>query len=366
MKIVCYINKLGGGGAERVMSVLANGLSDRGHDVTVVTDYSVPDTYPLRTQVQHIVLDGRLIEVTAKGRMQRTLRRVGQLRRIIREKKADIVISFMRDANYRAILAARGKKTKNLISVRIDPKVGYRSKKTVMLAKLFYPLADGCVFQTADAQNWFSPKIRKRSQIIFNPISDVFYSQNGAPMAQPRIVACGRLTAQKNFGLLIDAFDCICDDFPAYMLEIYGEGPLAEQLQMQIGRLGRNDRISLMGRTDNVPNALKDASLFVLSSDFEGLPNALMEAMALGLPVISTDCSGGGARALIDDGKDGLIVPCADVEALSQAMRDSLSHPDAMRQRGQNAACKAAGFSAEHIVCQWEDYISLLVKGNGN
>ena len=118
-----------------------------------------------------------------------------------------------------------------------------------------------------------------------------------------------------------------------------------------------------MGRCEDVPNAIKDASLFVLSSDYEGLPNALMEAMALGLPVISTDCGGGGARALIDHGKDGLIVPCGDVDTLASALRESLSNPDVMRLYSQNARHKAATFATEHIVAQWEAYIEQIVTG---
>ena len=362
MKIVCYVNKLANGGAERVMSVLANGLNRRGHEVIMVTDYSVPNEYPLDKGVEWVILDGEFRPERKDG-FSRTMRRIFHIRKICKQKRADIIVSFIRYCNFRGILATLFLKTKNLISVRIDPKIGYRSRAMAMIARILYPLSDGCVFQTEEAQVWFSPKIQKKSRVIFNPVSDTFYQISAVAVQEKRIVTCGRLDEQKRFDLLIDAFDKVCDEHPAYKLEIYGVGALQDALQAQIEKLGRQDRICLMGRSEDVPNAIKSASLFVLSSDYEGLPNALMEAMVLGLPVISTDCSGGGARALIEDGVDGLIVPCDNVDALADAIRKSLSDPDAAKQRGDKAAEKAKGFSANNIIAQWETYAQQIVDG---
>lgn len=362
MRVICYINKIGGGGAERVMSVLANGLSQRGHDITLVTDYSVADEYYVAETVQRIVLDGEFRGATRKGRIQRTLRRIRQLRRICKMTDADMIVSFIRDSNFRAILATRLLKTKNVISVRIDPKIGYKSKKTAALARMLYPLADGTVFQTAEAQAWFSKDIQEKSSVIFNPVSDVFYQIHGSPLKEKRIVSCGRLEKQKRFDLLINAFQCVCDAFPEYTLEIYGEGSMEKALQTQIDSIGMQNRIFLMGRSKDIPNAIKDASLFVLSSDYEGMPNALMEAMALGLPVISTDCGGGGARALIENGVEGLIVPCGDPEALAKAMRDMLANVQRMKAMGEQAKQKGMQFSADNVVSQWETYFLRVGK----
>lgn len=362
MNIVCYINKISDGGAERVMSVLANSLADRGHAVTLVADYATPKEYPLVSGVDRIILDGDFTEVSSKGRVMRQLRRIVKLRYMCQKKKADILVSFMSEGNARAILATRFLRTKNLISVRLDPKISYKGRAAKIMAKVLYPLADGCVFQTKDAQSWFSPKIQKRSQVIFNPVSDAFYRVEPVEEHTKRIVTCGRLDRQKRFDLLIDAFAKVCEEFADYKLEIYGQGNLEAELQERINALGKQDRITLMGRCEDIPNAIKDAGLFVLSSDYEGLPNALMEAMALGLPVISTDCGGGGARALIDHGKDGLIVPCDDVDALAGAIRESLRDSETMMCRGQCAREKAAGFAADRIVNQWVAYIQDIVK----
>lgn len=362
MNIICYINKLNDGGAERAMSVVANGLAQLGHRVSMVTDYSAETEYPLNASVERLVLDGEFTGVTSKGRAQRTLRRISNLRNICKAQEADVVLSFMRESNFRAILATCFLKTKNLISVRIDPKIGYRNKVVAMLAKLLYPMANGCVFQTQEAQAWFSNKIQRKSRVIFNPVSEAFYSVQGTPGRDKRVVSCGRLSKQKRFDLLIDAFDKVADDFPEYTLEVYGVGELQERLQAQIEELRRTDRIRLMGRCEDVPNAIKDASLFVLSSDFEGLPNALMEAMALGLPVISTDCGGGGARALIDNGVDGQIVPCGDADALASAIGASLNAPVEMARRGENARRKGQTFATEYVVADWEAYIRQICQ----
>lgn len=357
MKILCYVNTLSGGGAERVMSVLANALSRLGNTVSLVTDYTTPNEYQLDATINRVIIDGEFAGASRKGILMRTIHRVLTLRNLCRDRQVDIVISFMSEANFRAILATVFSKTKSLISVRVDPRIGYKRKITAMLAKLLYPLTDGCVFQTEEAQEWFLLAIQKKSRIIFNPVSDDFYHVQGTPLRDKRIVSCGRLSDQKRFDLLINSFDRICDEFPEYTLEIYGTGSLKVELEAQIAELGREDRIRLMGCCEDIPNTIKDASLFVLSSDYEGLPNALMEAMVLGLPVIATDCGGGGARALINDGADGLIVPCGDVEALAAAIRLSLKDLNAAKARGDQAKQKGARFKAESVVSDWERYI---------
>lgn len=360
MQIICYLNKLSDGGAERAMTVLANGLFRRGHAVTVVTDYTAENDYPLDTGIGREVLDGEFKGVTTKGRIRRTIRRILQLRKLCKQNSADVIISFIEEANSRALLATRGLKTKNLISVRVDPNVLLERRMTRLQIKLLYPMADGCVYQTETARDSMPKHLRTKSRVIFNPVSDVFFQAEVTPGQEKRVVSCGRLADQKRFDLLIDAFCQVCDDFPDYRLEIYGMGWLEEELQQQIETLGRADRIRLMGRSEDVPHTIGNAGLFVLSSDYEGLPNALMEAMTLGLPCISTDCGGGGAKALIDPGKDGLIVPCNDADALADAIRQMLSDPAAAAAMGQQAKQKAAGFAADSIVAQWEDYLRSL------
>lgn len=366
MNIVCYINKISLGGAERVMSVLANGLSKRGHKVTLVIDYSMTDEYLLNPQINKIVLDGDYNKTKIKNPFVRTVSRIKKIREICKKENADILVSFIKEANERAILATRGLKTKNLISVRVDPKVGYQSLIEKIIACYLYRYADGCVFQTEEAKAFYSKTIQNKSAIIYNPVSSSFYQVTGRPGSRKQIVSCGRLARQKNYELLIRAFAEVHKKHIDYELHIYGTGQLQKELEKLIVDLGMDSKVILKGRCNNIPDAIKDASLFVLSSDYEGLPNALMEAMALGLPVISTDCSGGGARLLIRNGNNGYIVPCNDIEKLSKRINYCLENYDNSLICGQNAKIDAKKYSEENIVMEWEKYLYRILKKDYN
>lgn len=362
MNIVCYINKLSLGGAERVMSIIANELQRRGHHIVMVTDYQMEDEYELDRAVKRIVLDGDFQKRKKYGVLSRTVKRIWALRRICIEHKADIILSFIDDANLRAMVSIIGLRTKSIVSVRIDPNMAYHSNLSRSLFRTLYGFADGCVFQTDDALHWYPERVRRHACVILNPIAQEFYEKKGTPGKEKRIATCGRLTEQKNHSLLIRAFQPIARDIPDVTLDIFGTGALKDELERQIKDLGLDGRVILRGRCGDVPNAIRDYSCFVLSSNFEGLPNALMEAMALGLPVISTDCGGGGARVLIDNGENGLIVPCHDAAALENAIRFCLSEPAKALKMGQGAYQTALGFSRDRIVTQWENYMAAVVN----
>lgn len=362
MTIVCYINKLYKGGAERVLANIANELYGRGYQIIFVTDYASENEYFLQPEITRFVFDGQFEDKPLWQKMMQSVRRIFQLRKIVKTYKADVVISFIKAVNQRAILATTFLKTKNIISVRNDPKHAYRSVFSAKMANFLYEKAEGCVFQTEEAADFYSDKVRKHSRIILNPIFDEFFQVDAEPMRKPTIVTCGRLTEQKNHKLLIDAFSLFHKTHPETQLLIYGEGPLREELAERITRLNLQDCAKLMGRCNDVPHTINYASIFVLSSDYEGLPNALMEAMVLGLPVISTDCDGGGARVLINDHEDGILLPCNDVESLSKAMSYLFDHKEEAKAMGIKAKEKAKNFTTSSVVDQWEDYIHSLVK----
>lgn len=362
MTIVCYINKLYKGGAERVLANIANELYGRGYQIVFVTDYASENEYFLQPEIKRFVFDGQFVEKTLLQKIGQYVRRIFRLRKIVKAYNADVVISFIKEVNQRAILATTFLQTKNIISVRIDPKRAYRSVFSVKIANFLYRQAGGCVFQTKEAADFYSDKVRKHSRIILNPISNEFFQVDSEPMRDPTIVTCGRLTEQKNHKLLIDAFNSFHKTHPETRLLIYGEGPLRKELAERITGLNLQDCAKLMGRCNDVPHTIKYASMFVLSSDYEGLPNALMEAMVLGLPVISTDCDGGGAKVLINDHEDGLLIPCNDAVKLSEAMTFLFDHKEEAKAMGIKAKEKAKAFTTQSVVDQWEDYIHSLVK----
>ena len=217
-------------------------------------------------------------------------------------------------------------------------------------------MVDGIVFQTPEAQAWFPKSIQNKSTIIANLVAEKFYQVKRSQRPQ-HIVSCGRLHRQKNHTLLIRAFAKLADKYPQENLLIYGKGDLESSLNQLIEQLGLQKRVFLMGQSTDVAKVLSQAKLFVLSSDYEGMPNALMEALVAGVPSISTDCPCGGPRELIQHGKNGLLVPCNDENALVRAMDQLLSNPQLAAKMGENARHGAQQFKPEIIVKQWEEFL---------
>lgn len=352
-RVYFYINVLGGGGAERVITNLANMLAEDNYDVTMITSYEVEREYILTRNVRRLSLEDK---DSQRSRIIRNLSRIFKLRKICKEEKPDILISFMEEPNFRAILATRGLPVKTLVSVRNDPNKEYAGKIGRFVGKVLLPMADGCVFQTGDAQKWFPERLRKKSRIIYNAVKEEFYQVERTPV-RGEIVTCGRLTEQKNHRLLIDAFAEVQRIHPYATLKIYGEGVLREKLQNQIESLNLNEKVFLMGATNDVAKALKTADLFVLSSDYEGMPNALMEAMAAGVPCISTDCPCGGPRELFGNLCAEDLVRCNEPKQLAQTMEKKLEQNDQSCMQRK----RAEQFRPEKISYEWKKYINELI-----
>lgn len=356
MKIGFYINVIGGGGAERVVANLANQFSEDNNEVIVITSIRHEREYLLNERVKRYNLEEE--EIT--GRLKKNISRISKLRKIVKSEKMDILISFMAEPNFRAVLATIGLRTKCMISVRNDPNREYAGRIGKFLGQHLLPLADACVFQTTEAQAWFPSKLQKKSTIIPNAVKEEFFhiKRDRIPGL---IVTCGRLTSQKNHTLLIDAFCQIASDCPEALLQIYGEGELRRQLQKHIDSTQYRDRISLMGATNNVPEVLAKADIFVLSSDYEGMPNALMEAMAAGVACISTDCPCGGSKMLLDSDKYRMLVPIKDTSALSNAMKQYLNDPQLVNEVGFYLHKCAKKFTPDRVLAYWQSYINKIV-----
>ncbi len=355
-KIMFYINAIHDGGAERVMVNLAKYFSENGYDTSLVTSFRDTWEYPLASTVRRLSLEETEIK---QSRIKRNLSRIKKLRDLCKSEKPDMLISFMREPNFRAILATRGLPVKTLVSVRNDPNKEYAGKLGWFVGKVLLPMADGCVFQTSDAQKWFPERLQKKSKIIYNAVKEDFYNVVRKPV-RGEIVTCGRLTEQKNHALLIDVFAKVQKDYPFTTLKIYGEGELREKLQEQIVNLHLEDKVFLMGATNDVAKALQTADLFVLSSDYEGMPNALMEAMAAGVPCISTDCPCGGPKELLNGAEQKTLVPIGNTVRLSEKMEEYLSEEHPRYNMMKKLAQK---FNPEIINQQWKNYVDSLIRG---
>lgn len=357
MKILFYINKISDGGAERVIVNLANSFSNIGYEAVMVTSLKTEKEYPLNEKVKRLVL---LQNAKKHGFIRKNIKLTSSLRKAVKEEKPDIVISFMAEPNFRAIVSTLGMKTKTLISVRNDPNKEYPSKVYRFLARHLYKKADGIVFQTEDAKAWFSDTIQKKSEIIANDVNPVFFETEY--IGGKDIVTLGRLCEQKNHKLLINAYKKIADKHPDVNLRIYGAGPLEEELKGFISEMELSDRVFLMGKTMDSQKVLSTAKCFVLSSDYEGMPNALLEALVVGVPSISTDCPCGGPRALIDNGKNGILVPINDVDAISEALDKLISDVAFAKKLSENAKESSERFKPDIVFGNWKKFVENIVS----
>ncbi len=368
MKILFHINSMGHGGAERVVSILSAAFVDRGHEVVLATLWHSDDEYETDKRVRRVSV-GLTDDEDSKGRIYKVWARFANLRKCIKNENPDLVISFCNKANFRSAYALFGMKTPLLISVRNDPDKDYRPYR--LPTWYMEHKASGCVFQTPDAMNFFSERLRRKGRIILNPLSEQYLNRHvsagvGARARRKEIVTAGRITRQKNQLLLIKAFNEIKEKHPDYVLKIYGEveqKDVFSEMKTYIKDNALDDRVLFMGVSDRLPDEISDSALFVLPSDYEGMPNALIEAMALGLACIATDCPCGGARMLIEDKKSGLLVPTGDVAKLAYAIDYMLSHESEAARMGAEAGKLVKKVEPHKISAEWLEFIDdILAK----
>lgn len=346
MKIFLFTSVLSGGGAERVLSQLANQLS-REFETILIAAYKTQNEYDVDDRVRKVYLD----DLSAK----KSARQIFRLRKMIKVEKPDICISFLPHPNFKLILASLGLKTKVIVSVRNDPKQEYNTKSLRLMARRLYSFANGVVFQTNEARDYFPKKIVDKSMVIMNQVDDVFFrvERTGGTYW----IATGRLNRQKNYPLLVNTFAKICKKYPSEILKIYGAGPEEGTIRELIKKLKMEENIFLMGLSSNISEQLAHAKGFLLSSDYEGMPNGLLEALAVGVPCISTDCPCGGPRSVIEDGVNGLMIPVNDRAALFESIERIICDKDLAEKLSKNAKRMAQKFEPDAVYKVWKDYI---------
>lgn len=319
-KISFVIGGMSRGGAERVISILANHYAELGWNVDIVMFLQNNVEYKLDDRIH-------LVDMTRKtqNKIAGAPYWVSSFKRYIKRKDPDVIVSFVARINVVVLLATLGMKKKIIISERNDPALDGRSKFLDAITKVLYKSARKIIFQTNRAAGHFKGSILKNSVIIPNPITVNCFVQE---KTKHKIVSVGRLAEQKNHQLLIDAFSEIVERHPDYELWIYGEGTLRNELEKKISKLHLENKIFLPGNTPDIYEKIADAEIFVLVSNYEGLSNALLEAMMMGLPCISTTCA--GSDEYIEDGCNGLLVPVGDREKLTVAI-ERLIENDSLR-----------------------------------
>lgn len=359
-KIGFCLGSMNHGGAERVVANLSNSFVKDNDVLIVVTKPGKPD-YELDKRIRYFALDN---DNEKKSFVRRTIKRVKRLRKILRDESPDVMISFLPEPSFRLMLAKKLLPTKTIISVRNDPNREYDTFVKKMLVRILYTGANGFVFQTPDAKKWFSKKIQSKSLIIPNPIDKSFLCEPYKGVREKKIVTVGRLVEQKNQKLLIDAFSRFYEKHKDFSLEIYGEGLLRKPLQQQIEKLGLNKVAKLMGEVPNTKEVVYKARAFVLASNYEGMPNALMESMALGVPCISTDCPIGGPKFLIKNLENGMLVKVNDLGGMVNAMNVLVDDSHLSKTISFNASRDLAKYSIVNIEKKWEEIINNVLEGS--
>lgn len=361
MKLALVISSLGGGGAERVMTVLARAWADQGNDVTLIT--LAPrhhDKYPLHPAVKRIALDVAGSSSNLVSAIGNNFIRIRTLRAAIKRCKPDAVVSFMSNTNVLSMIAAAGLRVPVVISERVfvqaQPPRGVRS----LLYRLLYRRAAAVVAQTRRAAHDIERRAGCTTLVIPNPIwpertrpaADAPEPSTPAEPTGRTLLAVGRLTPQKGFDLLLAAFASIADRHPDWNLTILGEGLERTRLAEAVASRGLGGRVALPGFDSDVRAAMRRSDLFVLSSRFEGFPNALLEAMSEGMACASFDCET-GPRELIRHGVNGFLVPAENASALAAALDALMQDGDLRARLGARAREVHSLYSLPVVIGQW-------------
>lgn len=362
-KIVFHLNCLEQGGAERVVSNLANQFSLEGYEVLVATEWQGENEFALEKAVRRVHV-GLRPEDEKKMRLFKIWLRIKYLRRFLKEEKPDIAIAFAHKANYRMLTATIGMKLPVIISVRTDPVGHYDSLMDRIRIPLLFPRAAGCVFQTQGQKEFFPEYLQQKSRIILNPVNDKYLNVERPSKIEKTVVQSGRLVDFKNQPMLIRAFLKVHEKHPDYSLKIYGgdSGDGTREILEQIIRENRAEEfVKLMGGSDSLEKELPSASVYAFSSDWEGLPNALLEAMALGMPIVATDCPCGGPRTVMTHEENGLLVPIKDEDAMAKGICRLIEDRKLAERLGQNARKISERINGRAITDEWRTYIEDVI-----
>lgn len=347
------------GGAERVMISLANYMA-KDSDVTIIFLDFGSDFYFISNKINEIHLGCFKKTDSILGKIKIIYNCRKALYRYLKNNKPDILISFLFITNIIAISCCRKLNIPVIISERNDPSFYGVKQKKVM--KMMYRRASGIVCQSEKVKTYMERNYKiSNAVVIQNPIAE---NQIGDFLEQKskKIISVGRLVKQKNQKLLIEAFSDIADKYPGYYLYIYGEGNLRAELENLIYLRKMQQRILMPGIQKEAVKVNRDAQLFVLSSDFEGYPNVLVEAMANGIPVVATDINSGTVSELIKDGKNGYLYNVNDKEGLKECLCKSLSDIERINSFAKNNLSIKEKLSIDNIANLWISFISTIMK----
>ena len=356
-KLLVSCGTLASGGAERVLSILSKSFADTFDDVIYLTWIDMPDFYPLDDRVKRVCVER---ECGSKNIINKSL----WFRKFICSENVSLILSFLEPFNVLICGCLMGTKVPIVVADRNDPRLVWNDTFHGTLRKLFYKRAQGIVCQTEHNRSYYKGKLLERTYVIFNPIflPEEYLGKALNQEKQNKIVSVVRLEPQKNIPMLLRAFYLFQRSHQDFKLVIYGEGKLRQELEMLIEKMGMTENVEMPGAMQNVWDLIINAKCFALSSWYEGLSNALMEALCLGLPCVATKVS--GAVDFINDGENGLLVDLDDEKAMSDCFGKMAEDTEFAQMLGMNAVNMYSLLQKEVICKQWVDYLKSFVSEN--
>ena len=361
-RIVFITNSIGFGGAEKILTFLANSLSNRGHVCAIVNLGAVPeyvntykqsinDCITIFNTKDTLIKKGRIVEIKSVANFAKKFH-------------ADVLIGFTNFPNMYSVIVGKMLHIPSIMSERGDPAITLPNTFKDRILKKIIDSASGGVFQTDGAKAFFGKRLQKRGIVIPNPIfikgkvPNIPYEEH-----EKTVVSVGRFdNKQKRLDIMVKSFSIFLKEHPDYDLRLYGSGDDENSIKQWCIELHIEDRVEFMGVTKTPMQDISDAGIFLITSDYEGISNSLLEAMAVGLPCVSTDHTPGGARLLISDHENGILAPTGDAVSLARAMSEFADNPALAKRCGSNARDVVNKFAPQKIVDMWEQYIEEMCE----
>ena len=362
-RIAFHLNCLEQGGAERVVSNLANRFVQEGIEVYIATEWTGEDEFAIDERIRRVHV-GLRAEDEHRNHLSKIRRRTRYLKEFLLETKPDVLIAFAQKAIYRALMAEKGTDVPVVISIRTDPAGHYESLIDRFIIARYFDRAAGCVYQTVGQKAFFKPHLQQNSRIILNPVNEKYFDIRHPQVKEKSVVQHARLVDFKNQPMLVEAFVEVHKKHPDYVLRIYGPDSLdgtKEILEDLIKQHRAEDYVFLMGGSDELEKEIPKGEIYAFSSDWEGMPNSLLEAMAMGMPVVATDCPCGGPATVITHEENALLVPIKDPHAMAEGINRLIEDKALAKKLGRNAARLKEITNADVIFTQWKEYLEEIL-----
>ena len=352
-KIYFVINSALRGGAAKMMNYVADVCADN-YEVKVISIFDHESDETPNNRIEY-----KCLGLTTNDRVWRIKAILG-IRGIVSKEQPTVVCAFISDVAFMSRIATLHNKCIFCSAERGDP---YSLNKIWrILISWTYKSSDYCFFQLENAATFFGRKVVRKSYIIPNPLSEKNYPAPFNGKRKKTVVSVGRFEYQKGYDMLINAFVKVHEQHPDYQLILYGNGSLEEELKQQVEVIGLRDVIFFPGYSEHPMNDIKEQGIFVLSSRFEGIPNVLIEAMAVGIPTISFDCTPGGPAYLTDNGRRGGLVEANNVEALSDSIIELIEDEDKRSIYSSSGLEILNELTPQRINKLWLDAFSEIIK----